>query len=144
MKAPRACAGFQFFFNWGIPLSPALCYNWADKGGYFKKLSQDFETSDMTFEWLGEIFEGDSADMCAEREGDPGAWTPTCVSGNFILYLLISTPTTLSGGNIYTTAVRTSVGLSQLWLCMDRLSDIHCELGILSFSDSRPSTCWFW
>ena len=28
-----------------------------------------------------------------------------------------------------TSAVRTSVGLSQLWQCVDRLSDIHCKLG---------------
>ena len=52
----------------------------------------------MTSEGLGEIFEGDSADMCAGKfpltsmggraEGlacaDPGARTPIGVSGNFI------------------------------------------------------------
>ena len=51
----------------------------------------------MTFEGLGEMFEGDSADTCAEffslmsmggrGEGlacaDPGARTPIGVSGNF-------------------------------------------------------------
>jgi hypothetical protein len=65
------------------------------KGGYFLKLSLGSETSDMTSEWLGEMFEGDSADTCAGKfplmsmgvgaEGlvcaDPGARTPICVSG---------------------------------------------------------------
>ena len=39
------------------------------KGGYFQKLSLGSETSDMTFEGLGEMFEGDSAsaDMCAGK-----------------------------------------------------------------------------
>ena len=37
------------------------------KGGYFKKLSQVSETSDMSSERLGEMFKGDSADMCAGK-----------------------------------------------------------------------------
>ena len=37
------------------------------KGGDFQKLSQGSETSDMTSERLGEMFEGDSADMCGEK-----------------------------------------------------------------------------
>ena len=53
--------------NWGPPLPPALCYIWADKGGYFQKLSLGSLTSDMTSKGLGEIFEGDYADMCNER-----------------------------------------------------------------------------
>ena len=50
----------------GPPLPPALCYIWADKGGNFQK-SQDSETSGMTSEGLGEMFEGDSADTCAGK-----------------------------------------------------------------------------
>ena len=53
--------------NWGRPLSPALCYNWADKGGYFQNLSYGSETSDMTSEGFGEMLEGDSADMCGRK-----------------------------------------------------------------------------
>ena len=30
--------------NLGPPLPPALCYIWADKGGYFQKLSYGSET----------------------------------------------------------------------------------------------------
>ena len=59
-------------------------------------MSYGSETSDMTSEGLGEMFEGDSADMCAGRfrlvsmggraEGfacaDPGARTPIGASGN--------------------------------------------------------------
>ena len=37
------------------------------KGGYSEKLSNSSKTSDMTSEGLGEVFEGDSADMCAEK-----------------------------------------------------------------------------
>ena len=37
------------------------------QGGYFEKLSKGSETSDMTSEGLGEMFEGDSADMCAGK-----------------------------------------------------------------------------
>ena len=36
------------------------------KGGYFEKLSKGSKTSDMTLEGLGEVFEGESADTCAE------------------------------------------------------------------------------
>jgi hypothetical protein len=35
--------------------------------GYFQKLSQSFEISEMTFKWLGKKFEGDSADMYAGK-----------------------------------------------------------------------------
>ena len=35
------------------------------KGGYFQKLSKGSENSDMTSKGLGEMFEGDSADMYA-------------------------------------------------------------------------------
>ena len=56
----------------------------------------------MTFEGLGEMFEGDSTDMCGGKfplmsmrgraEGlacvDPGARTPIGVSGNFTLLIL--------------------------------------------------------
>jgi hypothetical protein len=49
------------------PLTPALCYIWVDKGGYFQKLSYGSETSDMTSKGLEEMFEGDSADMCAGK-----------------------------------------------------------------------------
>ena len=45
------------------------------KGGYFEKLSKGSKTSDMTWEGLGEVFEGDSADMCA---------------GNFLLLTFIN------------------------------------------------------
>ena len=35
------------------------------KGGYFEKFSNGSKTLDMTWEGLGEVFEGDSADTCA-------------------------------------------------------------------------------
>ena len=44
--------------------SGALCDLWVDKGGYFEKLSESSNTLNMTSEGLGEMFEGDSADMC--------------------------------------------------------------------------------
>ena len=53
--------------NWGPLLPPALCYIWADKGGYFQKLYYASETSDMTSEGLGEMFEGDSVDTAVEN-----------------------------------------------------------------------------
>jgi hypothetical protein len=37
------------------------------KGGYFEKLSKGSKTSDMTSEGLGEVFEGDSADISAGK-----------------------------------------------------------------------------
>ena len=37
------------------------------KGGYFEKLSNGSKTSDMTSEGLGEVFEGNSAETCAEK-----------------------------------------------------------------------------
>ena len=37
------------------------------KGGIFQKLSQGSETFDITYEGLGEMFEGDFADMCAKK-----------------------------------------------------------------------------
>ena len=42
-------------------------YKLGGKGGYFEKLSNGSKTSDMTSEGLGEVFEGDSADMCAGK-----------------------------------------------------------------------------
>ena len=53
--------------NQGPPLPPALCDYWAEKGVMFLKLSEGSETLNMTFMWLGEMFEGDFADMCAEK-----------------------------------------------------------------------------
>ena len=63
--------------NWGPPLPPALCYNWADKGFYLndsvdhfgnlKSCPKGSKASDMTSEGLGELFEGDSADTCAGK-----------------------------------------------------------------------------
>ena len=50
----------------GHSLPPALCNFWADKGVYFQKLSYGSETLDMTSEDLGDVFEGDFADTCAE------------------------------------------------------------------------------
>ena len=73
----------------GTPPTPALCYKWADKGGYFPKLSYGSETSDMTCEGSREMIEGDSADMCGGKfplmtmwGADPGARTPIGISGN--------------------------------------------------------------
>jgi hypothetical protein len=40
---------------------------WADKGGYFQKLTYGSETIGMTSEGLGETSEGDFADMCIEK-----------------------------------------------------------------------------
>ena len=37
------------------------------QGGYFRKFSRDSKTSDMTSDGLAEMFEGDSADTCAEN-----------------------------------------------------------------------------
>jgi hypothetical protein len=37
------------------------------KGWYFEKLSKGSKTSDMTSEGLGEVFKGDSADICAGK-----------------------------------------------------------------------------
>jgi hypothetical protein len=37
------------------------------KGGYFENLSNGSKTLDMTSEGLGEVFEGDSPDMCAGK-----------------------------------------------------------------------------
>ena len=64
-----------------------------------KSCPRGSETLDMTSEGLGEMFEGDSADTCAEKfplismggraEGlacaDPGARTPIGASGNFVI-----------------------------------------------------------
>ena len=50
------------------------------KGGYFEKLSNGSKTSDMTSEELGEMFEGDSADMCGGKF--PGVRTSIGVSRN--------------------------------------------------------------
>ena len=65
----------------------------------FQKLSWGSETSDMSSEGLGEMFEGDSADVCGRKfsltsmggraEGlacaDPGARTPIGVSENLFI-----------------------------------------------------------
>ena len=70
---------------------------WGGQEGYFQKLSLVAETSEMTSEGLGEMFEGDFADMCGEKcplmlmggqaEGlaciEPGARTPIGVSKFF-------------------------------------------------------------
>ena len=37
------------------------------KGGYFEKLSQGSKTLDMTSDSLGEMFEGNCADTCADK-----------------------------------------------------------------------------
>ena len=37
------------------------------QGGYFQKLSQGSETLDMASKGLGEMFEGDVADMCVKK-----------------------------------------------------------------------------
>ena len=44
-----------------------LGYIWAHKGGYFQKLSFGSKSSGITSEGLGEMFEGDSADICAGK-----------------------------------------------------------------------------
>jgi hypothetical protein len=81
----------------GTPPTPALSYIWGVKGGIFKSCPRVSKLLDMTFEGLGKMFEGDSADMCARKfplvsrggraEGlacaDPGARTPIGASGNF-------------------------------------------------------------
>ena len=52
----------------------------------------------MTYEGLGEMFEGDSADTCAgkfslvsmwDQAGDPGARTPIGASGNFEYFFIL-------------------------------------------------------
>jgi hypothetical protein len=82
------------------------------QGGYFQKLSYDSETSDMTSDGLGEMFECDSADTCAGKfplrsmgaraEGpacaDPGARTPIGVSGNFFFFFLVAVTKIQEGG----------------------------------------------
>jgi hypothetical protein len=82
--------------NWGPPLPPAPpAIMGRTKGGIS-------ETSDMTSEGLGEMFEADYGDMCARKfplmlmggraEGhtcaDPGARTPIGVSGNFMSLIM--------------------------------------------------------
>ena len=52
--------------NQGPPLPPALCDSWEEKGVMFLKLSEGSETLNITFIWLGEMFEGDFAETCAE------------------------------------------------------------------------------
>ena len=70
------------------------------QGGYFEKLFEGSETSDMTSEGLGEILEGDSADTCGRKfplvsmggRADMlsvhrrGARTPIGANGKLILY----------------------------------------------------------
>ena len=78
----------------GTPLNPRTMLYLGGQRGVFGS-----ETSDMTSKGLGEMFEGDSADMCAGQfplvsmrgraEGlacaDPGARTPIGASGNFLV-----------------------------------------------------------
>jgi hypothetical protein len=52
---------------WGTPPTPRTMRFLGGKGLYFEKLSKGSKTSDMTSEGLGEVFEGDSADMCAGK-----------------------------------------------------------------------------
>ena len=47
----------------GTPPTPRTMTLLGGQGGYFQKSSRDSETSDTTSEGLGEMFEGDSADM---------------------------------------------------------------------------------
>jgi hypothetical protein len=54
---------WKFHTLGSLPLPLALCYIWADKGGYF----QGYEISDMTSLVLGEMFEGDSANTFAGK-----------------------------------------------------------------------------
>ena len=42
-------------------------FSWGEEGGISKELSLGSETLDMTSEGLGEVFEGDSEDMCAGK-----------------------------------------------------------------------------
>ena len=86
---------------------PSLCYIWADKGGYLQSYPRGSETLDMTSEGLGEMFEGDSADMCAGKFplmsmvaraeclvcADPGARNPIAASGNLIILAFSTTRT---------------------------------------------------
>ena len=53
--------------NSGTPPTPRTIIYLVGQGGYFQKLSYGSETSDMTSEGLGEMFEGDSADMCGGK-----------------------------------------------------------------------------
>ena len=71
----------------------------------YKQNGEGSEISDMTSEGLGEMFEGDSADMCAGKfplvsmgglaEGlaclDPEASTPIGASGNFLFFSFLLT-----------------------------------------------------
>jgi hypothetical protein len=77
--------------KFGDPLYPSHydIFGWTE--GYFQKLSYGSETSDMTSEGMGEMFEGDSADTCARKfplalMGGPRGGTrvpdPGAVSGN--------------------------------------------------------------
>ena len=65
-----------------------MVYSGRPKGVFFRKLSEGSETSDMTSDELGEMFEGDSADTYAGDillVLDLGARTPIGPSGIFIL-----------------------------------------------------------
>ena len=64
------------------------------KGGYFQKLSQGSETSDITSDGMGEMFEGDSANTYARKfplvapgsaHARPSARPPIGASRNFFL-----------------------------------------------------------
>ena len=57
---------------WEFPLPPGITLFWVDKTG--SMLFWGPETSDMTFKGLGEMFEGDSADMFTV-DGGPSGWS---------------------------------------------------------------------
>ena len=51
----------------GSPPTPYTMLYLGGQRGYFQKLSKVSETSDMTSEGLGNMFEGDSADTCCGK-----------------------------------------------------------------------------
>ena len=55
------------------------------KGGYFQKLSYGSETFDMTSEGLGEMFEGDLVDMCANKDLHLRHWKFCIISISIII-----------------------------------------------------------
>ena len=65
------------------------------KGRYFEKLSWGSTTSDMTAYGLREMFEGDFADMCADKYhlrvmgGRPGSEDPIGVRADFVYLLTV-------------------------------------------------------
>ena len=53
--------------NFGDPPNPRTMQFLGGKGEYFENLSKGSKTYDMTSEGLGEVFKGDSADMCGGK-----------------------------------------------------------------------------